>query len=422
MDEADPPAVAKSHPPRRPLLGHLAFYASLFLSRLADQVLLFLVPLVVFQTTHSAAWSGVAFFVETLPRFLCFPVCGALCDRFSPLFLLRTSQRLRGAVCLVGMAGYAAFGGLAGLVVLSALCGIFTTQGTMAREVMLPQIFREQRFEKVAAQSQIADQLGTVLGPLVAALLLGRWHWAWVVAACALVFVAADACLAVWRRISTVVLAAPQHLLGSHWFQPYRTGLQHVRRLPGLKQLIVITSGVNLVLGATLATSAAMLTGWHQRSNDDYALLQTAGAVVTVLILVVLARVRMPLFVIGVLACGGVFVGGLVTAVSPGPWGYALGFMLVVGFDKMVNVFIRTHRARMIPVADLGKTTGIIAMLNNLSQPLAGLVVGAYATGSDSRGVILALTLGMGLMVVAAALSWRKLLASAPGRSPGGKP
>ena len=418
MDAVDrrQPAAAITPPPLHPLLGHLAFYASLFLSRLADQVLLFLVPLVVFQTTHSAAWSGVAFFVETLPRFLCFPVCGVLCDRMSPLFLLRTSQRLRGAVCLVGMAGFAAFGGLAWLVVLSALCGIFTTQGTMAREVMLPQIFREQRFEKVAAQSQIADQLGTVLGPLFAVLLLNHWHWAWVVAACALVFVAADACLAVWRRISNVVLDAPQHLLGSHWLQPYRTGLQHVCRLPGLKQLIVITSGVNLVLGATLATSAAMLTGWHQRSSADYALLQTAGAVVTVVILVVLARVRMPLFVIGVLACGGVFAGGLVTAVSPGPWGYALGFMLVVGFDKMVNVFIRTHRARMIPAVDLGKTTGIIAMLNNLSQPLAGLLVGAYATGADSRGVILALTLGMGLMVVAAAWSWSRQRASAPGQ------
>jgi MFS family permease len=396
----------------------MAFYASLFLSRLADQVLLFLVPLVVFQTTQSVAWSGVAFFVETLPRFLSFPVCGVLCDRISPLQLLRASQRLRGAVCLLGMAGYAVMGGLAWLVVLSALCGIFTTQGTMAREVMLPQIFREQRFEKVAAQSQIADQLGTVLGPLLAALVLNHLHWAWVVAACALVFVAADACLVVWRRVSTVVLAPPQHLLGSHWLQPYRTGLQHVRRLPGLKQLVVITAGVNLVLGATLATSAAMFTGWHQRSNADYALLQTAGAILTVVILVVLARVRISLFTIGVLSCGGVFLGGLATSVSPGPWGYALGFMLVVGFDKMVNVYIRTHRARVIPVADLGKTTGLIAMLNNLSQPLAGLMVGAFASGADSRGVISALTLAMGLMVVAAALSWRKLVTLAATKPP----
>jgi len=41
----------------------------------------------------------------------------------------------------------------------------------------------------------------------------------------------------------------------------------------------------------------------------------------------------------------------------------------------MFNVFIRTLRMKIIPRQDLGKTTGLIVMLNNLSQPLAGLLV-----------------------------------------------
>ena len=53
--------------------------------------------------------------------------------------------------------------------------------------------------------------------------------------------------------------------------------------------------------------------------------------------------------------------------------------MLVAGFDKMVNVFIRTLRARMVPLEDPGKTSGIIARLNKLSQYLAGLLVGFLA-------------------------------------------
>jgi hypothetical protein len=246
-----------------------------------------------------------------------------------------------------------------------------------------------------------------LLGPLLAALLLEAWAWPWVVAASALLFFAADVCLAWWRRVATVQLAAPQHLPGSHWFLPYRTGLSHVWQLVGLKQVIVITAGVNLVLGVTLATSAAMMTGWHQRSNADYAMLQAAGAVATVLILLLLARIRLSLRTLGVVSCAGVFLGGVVSALSPGPWAYALGFVLVVGFDKMVNVFIRTHRTRIIPAADLGKTTGVIALLNNLSQPLAGLLVGAYAAGSDSRAVILALSLAMGVMALLATWSWR---------------
>ncbi len=64
-------------------VNHQAFFVSLFLTRLADQILLFLVPLIIFQTTQKVSWSGMAFFLEALPRYLFFPVFGALCDRIS---------------------------------------------------------------------------------------------------------------------------------------------------------------------------------------------------------------------------------------------------------------------------------------------------------------------------------------------------
>ncbi len=83
-------------------VNHQAFFCSLFVARLADQILLFLVPLVVFQTTRQVSWSGLAFFIETLPRYLVFPFFGALCDRVSPLRLMRVSQTVRALVCFGG--------------------------------------------------------------------------------------------------------------------------------------------------------------------------------------------------------------------------------------------------------------------------------------------------------------------------------
>lgn len=389
---------------------HLAFFSSLFLSRLADQILLFLVPLVVFQTTQSAAWSGLAFFVETLPRFLAFPVCGALCDRMSPLKLLRVSQMVRAFVCIGGVVAAELVGGIGWLVALSALCGVLTTQGLMAREVMLPQVFRDDRLEKVLAHAQIADQLGMALGPLLAALALGWWHWQGVVAATAALFLLADAAMGLWRRVSTVQLAAPQSVHGQHWAQPIRTALVHVWRLPGLTQLIVLAAGVNLVVGVTLATSAVMVTGQYQRSGDDYAVLQMAGAVATVIILLVIARMALPLKTMGPLSYVCILLGGLLTAYGTGLWSYAAGFLLVVGFDKMFSVYIRSRRQKVIPAGDLGKTTGVIVLFNNLTQPMAGLVVGLYAGRADTRQVIIALTLGMGLLggMVLAGDAWRK--------------
>ena len=82
--------------------------------------------------------------------------------------------------------------------------------------------------------------------------------------------------------------------------------------------------------------------------------------------------------------------------------------MVVVGFDKMFSVYIRVRRQAIIPVQDLGKTTGLVVMLNNLSQPLAGLLVGMFAGKAESRAVILALTVGMGLMGALALILGRR--------------
>ena len=390
--------------------NHLSFYGSLLLSRLADQVLLFLVPLVVYQQTGSASWTGMAFFVETLARFVAFPVCGVLSDRHPPMRLLRLSQALRALTCIAGLAAGFTLNGQAALVALvlvSAACGVFTTQGVMAREVLLPHIFPGVRFERVLAHSQIADQLGMVAGPVVAATALAWWPWQGVLGGSALLFVLADASIAWWQRGHTGVLPQGRSAAGESWWVPLGTALKHISQLPGLKPLIALAAGVNLVVGVTQATAAAMLTGLLGQSAAAYAQLQTAGAVVTVLVLVWVARVHWRGHRLGVWSYALLLVGGLMTAWAVHPVVYALGFLLVIGFDKMFSVYIRAGRQRIIPPQDFGKTSGVVVLLNNLSQPLAGLAVGLGAQGADARGVIVALVVGMGVIGVVA---WRRQL------------
>ncbi|MGF7208440.1 MFS family permease [Skermanella aerolata] len=389
-------------------LKHQAFFQSLFISRLADQILLFLVPLVIFQITGSVGWSGVAFFLETLPRYASFPICGALCDRISPLRLLHTSQVCRAAACFAGMAAYAALGGIFWLIAISAVCGVLTSQGIMAREVMLPQVFSGQRFEKVLSYTQIADQLGMVLGPLVAGFVLSIWSWEYVVLLAAALFLAADAAVILWERAARPRLAEPEAASG-HWAAPLVTAARHIVRLPGLIDVVVLAAAVNLIIGVTLATSAAMVTGIHGQTEFFYAVLQAAGAVATVVILFGIAQTTVPLGVLGSVSFTMIFLGAVMTGAGTGPFLYATGFVVVVGFDKMFNVYIRSLRQRIIPRQDYGKTTGLIVMLNNLSQPLAGLLVGVFAGLSGAGGVILALSAVMGLTgVLITVARWRR--------------
>ncbi|MXR28449.1 MFS transporter [Pseudomonas sp. PICF6] len=382
---------------------YLAFFVSMFLSRLADQILLFIVPLIVFQTTQSVSWAGLAFFVESLPRFLSFPICGALCDKFSPIRILHISQVYRAVMCIAAVVLFMIFGGIYWIVALSAVCGVLTTQGIMAREVVMPYIFKHYTYTKTLSYSQIADQTGLVLGPLIAALMLEVWAWHWVVLAIAILFLLADLAMLFWQRTSAVTLETfEQH--HDVWLNPLRIAFGHIRNLAELKKIIGLAVGVNLIIGVTLATSAAMVIGEYSAGKDYYAWLQAAGAVTTIIILFFLARVTLPLRVLGSVSYTLIAAGAFITALSPTVWGYIVGFLLIVGFDKMFNVYIRSIRQQVIPARDFGKTVGVITLLNNLSQPLAGLLVALLAAPVGTQQVILLLALAtslIGITVVA---------------------
>ena len=384
---------------------YLAFFISLFVSRLADQILLFIVPLIVFQTTNSVSWAGLAFFFESLPRYLSFPVCGALCDKYPPVRILHISQIYRAVACVIAVALYAVFDGIYWVVILSALCGVLTTQGVMAREVLMPHIFKHYTYGKTLSYSQIADQGGLVLGPLVAALLLEFWAWHWVVIAVAGLFVLADLAMLFWQRNTNVKLQTfEQHQ--DVWLQPLRIAFRHIRQLAELKKIIALAVGVNLIIGVTLATSAAMVIGQYAAGKQSFAALQAAGALVTIAILFYLARSTLPLKVLGSLSYCMIACGALITALSPNIWVYTLGFLLITGFDKMFNIYFRSVRQKVIPPQDFGKTVGVVSLLNNLSQPVAGLLIALLAAPLGTQTVILVLsglTALIGVAVVALA-------------------
>lgn len=102
------------------------------------------------------------------------------------------------------------------------------------------------------------------------------------------------------------------------------------------------------------------------------------------------------------------FIGGVITGAASGPHIHAAGFVLVIGFDKMFNVFSLSLRLRqrIIPRQDLGKTTGLVAMMNNLSQPLAGLIVTVFAGVYGAVGIVAALSLFMGVVGLLAGAFW----------------
>ena len=367
------------------------FYVSLFLSRLGDQIVLFLVPLVIFQLTGNSALSGLAFFIETLPRFLAFPIAGVLCDLITPYRIVAASQKIRALILPLGLAGYYCFESIYWLMAMAALLGVATSFALMAREMILVQSFNHSRFEKVLSYASLADQFGMVLGPILASVFLIFLNWQQSITLCIFLFLLSDVSLGYWWRVGRADLneeqkALPPVLKSRHfstWCRYFIEQLilafKQVLALPQLLPAILMAFCVNLILGMTLASMAPIYTGLFAQSETAYAVLQALSVFVSVLVLLFISRVSINLYWMGALSFVAICLGALMTSLSQGYLLYLFGFLLIIGFDKMFSVFLRSLRKALIPANNLGKSTGLLILLNNLAQPLAGLIVALLA-------------------------------------------
>jgi len=71
-----------------------------------------------------------------------------------------------------------------------------------------------------------------------------------------------------------------------------------------------------------------MVTARHHQSDRFYAILQTAGAVATIMVLLVIARTSISRSALGLLSFIAIFLGGLIAGASASAWGYVAGFLL----------------------------------------------------------------------------------------------
>ncbi len=116
------------------------------------------------------------------------------------------------------------------------------------------------------------------------------------------------------------------------------------------------------------------------------------------MILLFVARIEVSRVRLGIVAFVAIAAGGLVMVLSGSIAMYVAGFLMVVGFDKMFNVYIRSARQAIIPPRDYGKTTGVIVLLNNATQPLAGLLVGLFSGHGRVALVVTLTSIGMAIL------------------------
>jgi MFS family permease len=358
------------------------FFVGRFFGALADEFLLFAIPVLIFRVTGDVAWLGAAFLIEWLPRLVSLPTAGAVVDRFGPRPVYLVADALRFIVTLGGFLLLDAAPGssLSILLALAMLSGFCFEQTFIAIETIVQRLAPKDQLVKTQALLEGIDQTCHIAGPLLAGL-----------------FVAQIELIALLPLIATLFSISFLSVLATRFFclevpgtgavkslriiGDIRVGVETLLRCPKLGFLVILTMLSNLIIGVLIVELPAIVTGTFLLSPTYLGMLNTmAGATGVATMFLIPGLIRtVPPAMLG--QASFVLTAGLclLAALSPNFWAFAVLYALVAATAGAFVIYIRMERVRLVPSEVYGRTVGTIVMANFLPMPIAGGIVGLVA-------------------------------------------
>jgi MFS family permease len=348
----------------------------------------------VYSATGSAAWVGAATVARLLPYVLLGPVGGAIADRYPRRRVLLAGDLLR-LVLMLALAGVVALDGPVVLVIaftmLASVAGCAEKPAALA---LLPRLVGENRLGAANALLHTVQDLGTVLGPAIGAVLLA-------VASDFVAFLVNGATFAVSALLVSAIgfrggragvpMGALAHI--AH-------GLRTAAGTPFAIPLFLVVAMVELTYGA----QTVQLVVYAERSLDlgsgGYGVMLTALGVGGLLSTIVNARLassrRVALAVVltGALACATqlVYAGTDMLAVA----------LVITGIGGAglvaCEVVAETTLARIVPSEALGRVMGVFDAFSVLAM-VAGALIAPVLIDATSLDTSLLVMGGAALLV-----------------------
>ncbi|MCM2411160.1 MFS transporter [Streptomyces sp. RKAG290] len=377
------------------------FVAGRGLAALGDQFLLFAIPLLAFKLTGSASQTGLIFLVEWLPRVIFLPVAGVFADRIRSYILYTGSDIFRSALALTVFALMLLMpeGKFFTLCVLAAGMSVAGAQSYVALEATLPRFVPMDQMVRAQSIIQGTEQTSEVVGPVLAALLAAAMPTTSLLAVIGVVYgltTLNTLSLRRWLRAEALAGNTAERTTVHSVVTGIGEGVTTLLKLPAILGLVGLTMTVNLMVGVGMATSAATTVGVFDQPDKYYAALSAGAGIVGILTFFAVPSLmkRLNPFAALMTSYSLICLGGIGVGLANTFTQYAVSYAILLGMVGFVNVVIRTERVRRIPREHFAKTIAIIILLNQLSLPIAGLLVTLFTTSFSPQSIALGSVIG----------------------------
>ncbi|MFM7616774.1 MAG: MFS transporter [Actinomycetes bacterium] len=366
------------------------------------------VGILVTETTGRATWTGVVAAAGFVPAAILGPVGGALADRLERrrMLLVTTTIQTGLAVLLTVLAATGTPSPwVVTLIVLAAGCT--SAIGFPTYQTLLPDLVPPEDLVGAVALSSAQWNLGRIIGPAVAGIVIGLGGYAWTFGLNALSFGA------VFVAIAALSLPPPHHD-GSSIVAAIRGGIAYARRDPGLRSVMILVILNSFLAAPFIALVPAMAIKVFGRGAGATSFLTTAqgvGAVVMALSLGALAaRFGSRRTLIGML--WGLPPALVVYALAPTLWASGLAIFAVgLLYLGALSSFMSIAQLRA-PAQVRGRVLSLITMALGALYPLGSIIQGSLADEIGLRTVTLLSGVVMALALVVLRLARPRLSAA----------
>jgi MFS family permease len=351
------------------------FVVARFLSYFADAFKSFVIPVLVFDRTGSAAMSGIALAAEYAPKTILLPLIGSLSQRFllRPQFLLGDGVRAVLCVALMLRAPTEV------VIVISAVIAVASSYGYLLNESLVAAVFTGDGRTVAQARLQACDQIARVAGPALGAVLYAWFDFHIVLTIAAAMFLLSGLGLFSLPKSADRPVSADAERANA--WEGIGRGFTTLRRSAMLLRLTSLMFAANFAGGVALAISPAMIADTFGLPLSYFGVVASVASASAAAIMMFIGRraSKGANAELGRHALTGLAVGLVVTTAAPNFLVFMLGYSLFTVATICFATYMRVERLRHVPPDAVGETIGVVTALLWLSVPASGALVAALA-------------------------------------------
>jgi DHA3 family macrolide efflux protein-like MFS transporter len=383
--------------------SYLFFWLGQLVSLLGSSIAQFVIIWWITLETGSALYLSIASFLGLVPMIVLTPFAGVLVDRWSRKALIGIADFLQALVTVVLIfLFWLSSVSIWQVLVLLTLRGIFQAFHSPAVSAIVPLMVPKARLSRINGLNYLFTGAVTLIGPVVAALLLAFWKIHQILWIDAITFV-----VAVIPLLIITIPSVRKKQDKSSFSKDLGEGLAFIKNGRGFLPLLILATAVNFLLTPLSTLLPYYVKYDHFGEAPDFAIVTAlfqGGILAGGLLMSVIKGFKKKMVAI-MSSIYIVFLGYTLVALTPTGvfWFMALGGLVMAFCVPVANVSIQTIIQTVVPMKMQGRVNSVTMALASAATPVGMILSGVIVEFTRTANLFLGCA-GLGILVLT--VSW----------------